>query len=91
MEQKGKFPSSFNTEILIRALGDAGVKDIYEQYKAARKVRLYAKEPTAKEIRLASLVKKVGYSEAAKSTGVDVSFAYSALGRVAKYNFYQAK
>lgn len=91
MEQKGKFPSSFKTDILLRAISEEGVRDIYEQYKAARKRRLFLREPSAKEIRLASLVKELGYSEAAKKTGIDVSYAYSAVGRVSKYNFYHAK
>lgn len=72
--------------ILVRALGEKGFKDIYEQYKNARK-NAHGEPPSEKAVRLAGLVKKHGYKKASQMVGVDVVTAYSAVSSVSRYNF----
>lgn len=78
---------TLQTSVLVRALGEKGYKSIEEQYIGARLRSKTTTRPTDKQIRLASLVKKVGYKDAAKQVGTDVSQAYSAVGRVSKWTW----
>lgn len=89
--QKGVVPNAFQTAILERAIGAKGVQDLFEQYRNVRKNRIYAREPSQKDIRIANVAKKMGFSSAARELGITVPEVYSAFGRTAKWNFYQAK
>lgn len=84
---KGPYPTQFHSTILLRALGEKGVKDLYEQYKAHYIVEVGGREPNERHMRLAALAKKVGIEDACKQAGVQKSVVYYALNRVGRWNY----
>lgn len=79
--------TTLQVAILKRALGDKGFESLHEQYVAARHRGKVLTPPSASQMRLASLYKKVGRAEAAKQAGVDATKVDFAVSRVSRWNF----
>lgn len=84
---KGPYPTQFHSTILLRALGEKGIKDLYEQYKAHYIVEVGGREPNEKHLRLASLAKKIGIKAAAIQAGIGENQIHYALNRVGRWNY----
>lgn len=83
----GKYPQNFHSNILLRALGEKGVIELYEQYAEHYARTVGTRAPNEKQIRLAHLVREVGTHEAAKRVGVSEKKAAYTVRRVGAYMF----
>lgn len=81
-------PLGFQTKILSRFMGEAAVRELYEQYKGACHKTMLPVKPSPNEFRLASLAKDSNYGVAAAKVGVDIKQVYRAVNRVSKYTFF---
>lgn len=85
-----EYPGQLQTEIVLRALGEKGFKELIEAYRAACLRVSRTQPPTESQIRLANLVRDFGFAEAMKKTGLheeDRTKVNNAVNRVARWNF----
>lgn len=86
-----KLPRQLQTEILARKMSPQALRELGDLYAEARKRQVNVAEPSASEIRLASLARSDGYGGAASKAGVDVAKVYSAVSRVSRFHFFTGK
>lgn len=85
--------STMQTEILIRALGVKEFESLFEQYRNSYKREKRNTPPNPNQIRIASLVKKVGIRKTSEQLQIPIPKVCYAVSRVAsyKYLFEEAK
>lgn len=84
---KKQYVGSMQSKILLRALGEKGFESLLEQYRNAYQRMRRTTPPNSNQIRIASLVKKVGMRKASEQLDIPITKVDYAVSRVASYKY----
>lgn len=92
MKGKGEIPGipiiNFRARTLLRALGEEGVRELYEKYSAARLPHYRTiVAPTDEQRKISALAREVGEAEAARKLGIKPNRVYNSVTRVSRWDY----